>query len=102
MGARPLFALNIVAFPRDLLDQGILGEIVRGGGEVAHAAGVAIVGGHAIDEAEPKYGLAVVGRVDPNRVSRNSTAQRGDQIGLSMRIGRGVISTASNRGAAHD
>lgn len=102
MGARPLFALNIVAFPRDLLDQGILGEIVRGGGEVAHAAGVAIVGGHSIDDAEPKYGLAVVGEVDPKRVIRNSTAQPGDQIVLTKPIGTGIISTAIKRGAAPD
>lgn len=100
MGARPLIALNIVAFPRDLLDQGILSEIVRGGGEMARLAGVAVIGGHSIDDPEPKYGLAVIGEVHPDRLLRNSTAQPGDRIVLTKPIGTGVISTAIKRGEA--
>jgi selenide, water dikinase len=65
MGGRPLFALNLVGFPRKLLPDGILEEILRGGSEVAREAGVPILGGHTIDDAEPKYGMVAVGEVDP-------------------------------------
>lgn len=98
MGARPLFALNVVAFPRDLLGDGVLSEIVRGGGEVARLAGVAVLGGHSIDDPEPKFGLCVVGEVNPERVVRNSTAQPGDLLVLTKPIGTGVIATAIKRG----
>jgi selenide,water dikinase len=102
MGARPLFALNIVAFPRDLLDQGILSEIVRGGGEIARLAGVAVVGGHSIDDAEPKFGMCVIGEVSPERLIRNSTAQPGDRLVLTKPIGTGIIATAIKRGEADE
>jgi selenide,water dikinase len=94
MGARPLFALNIVAFPRDLLDQGVLSEIIRGGGEVARRAGVAVIGGHSIDDAEPKFGMAVIGEVAPEGLVRNSTAQVGDKLVLTKPVGTGIIATA--------
>ena len=71
MGAKPLFALNLVAFPRALLGEGWLSEIVRGGGEVAREAGIPVIGGHSIDDAEPKYGLCVIGEVEPDRIVRN-------------------------------
>jgi selenide,water dikinase len=100
MGARPLFALNIVAFPRNLLDQGLLDEILRGGGDVAREAGIAIVGGHSVDDPEPKYGLVAIGEVHPDRVVRNSTAQAGDVLVLSKPIGTGVIATAIKKDAA--
>jgi selenide,water dikinase len=99
MGARPLFALNIVAFPRDLLGDGVLSEIVRGGGEMARLAGVPVIGGHSIDDPEPKFGLCVIGEVDPERVVRNGGAQPGDLLVLTKPIGIGVIATAIKRGA---
>jgi selenide,water dikinase len=94
MGARPLFALNLVAFPRNLLARGILEEILRGGAETAREAGIAILGGHSIDDAEPKYGLSVVGEVDPARIIRNVGALVGDVLVLTKPIGTGVIATA--------
>lgn len=100
MGARPLFALNLVAFPRDLLGSGTLEEILRGGGEIALQAGVAIIGGHSIEDREPKYGLCVLGEVHPDRVVRNSGAQPGDALLLTKPIGTGVIATAIKAGAA--
>lgn len=102
MGARPLFALNVVAFPRDRLDEGVLGEIVRGGGEAAREAGVAVIGGHSIDDAEPKFGMCVVGEVHPERVVRNSTARAGDRLVLTKPLGTGVIATAIKRGEADE
>jgi selenide,water dikinase len=100
MGAKPLFALNLVAFPRDLLGEGLLEEIVRGGGELARAAGVAVVGGHSVDDPEPKYGMAVIGTVHPDRIVRNSTARVGDALVLTKPIGTGVIATAVKKDAA--
>ena len=94
MGARPLFALNLVGFPRHLLDTGILEEILRGGGAVAREAGIAIIGGHSIDDAEPKYGLAVIGEVEPGRIVRNVGARPGDLLILTKPLGTGVIATA--------
>jgi selenide,water dikinase len=99
MGARPLFALNLVSFPRKLLGEGVLREIVRGGGEVARLAGVAVLGGHSIDDPEPKFGMCVVGEVNPERVVRNSTAEPGDVLVLTKPIGTGVIATAIKQGA---
>ncbi|MFL5780869.1 MAG: selenide, water dikinase SelD [Thermoleophilaceae bacterium] len=100
MGGRPLTALNLVAFPMDTLGREVLSEILRGGSDVATSAGVAIVGGHSIDDAEPKYGLAVTGTVHPDRVVRNSTARAGDALFLTKPVGGGVVSTALKRGAA--
>jgi selenide,water dikinase len=100
MGARPLFALNLVAFPRDLLGTGMLEEIVRGGSEMALQAGVAILGGHSIDDKEPKYGLVAVGEVALDRLVRNSGAQPGDVLVLTKPLGTGVIATAIKAGVA--
>lgn len=100
MGGRPLFALNLVAFPRAHLDEGILGEIVRGGGEIARQAGVAVIGGHSLDDPEPKYGMCVIGEAPAERVVRNSTGRAGDRLVLTKPIGTGVISTALKRDAA--
>lgn len=102
MGGRPLFALNLVGFPRKLLSEGLLEEIVRGGGELAREAGVVVIGGHSVDDAEPKYGLAVIGTVDPDRIVRNSTARVGDVLVLTKPIGTGVIATAIKKQAAPD
>jgi selenide,water dikinase len=100
MGARPLFALNLVAFPRNLLGEGLLEEIVRGGGELARGAGVAVVGGHSVDDPEPKFGMAVIGTVHPDHIVRNSTARAGDALVLTKPIGTGVIATAIKKDAA--
>ena len=100
MGGTPLTALNLVAYSVDALGTDPLREILRGGADAAAAAGVAIVGGHSIDDAEPKYGLAVTGTVHPDRVMRNSTARAGDALFLSKPVGGGVVSTAVKRGMA--
>jgi selenide,water dikinase len=100
MGARPLTALNLVAFSLEKLGAETLREILRGGAEVAREAGVAVIGGHSIDDPEPKYGMAVTGVAHPERVVRNSTAAAGDALFLTKAIGSGVVSTAAKRGAA--
>ena len=100
MGARPLFALNVVGFPRDLLGEDLLGEILRGGSDVARAAGIPIVGGHSVDDPEPKYGLCAIGEVHPDRIIRNSTARAGDALILTKPIGTGIIATAIKHDAA--
>lgn len=100
MGARPLFALNLVGFPREHLDEGLLEEILRGGGEVVKEAGAAVLGGHSIDDPEPKYGLCVVGEVAPAALVRNSTAEAGDLLVLTKALGTGIIATAIKAGEA--
>jgi selenide,water dikinase len=100
MGANPLTALNLVAYSIEQLGEGPLREILRGGSDMAAEAGVAIVGGHSIDDAEPKYGLAVTGAVDPRRLVRNSTGRAGDALYLTKPVGGGVASTAAKRGLA--
>ena len=100
MGGRPLTALNLVAYSLEALGPDPLRAILRGGAEVAAAAGVAVVGGHSIDDREPKYGLAVTGTVDPDRLLRNSTARPGDALYLSKPVGGGVATTAAKRGLA--
>lgn len=100
MGATPRFALNLVGFPRELLDRGILGEIVRGGGEAARAAGVPVIGGHSLDSPEPTYGMCVIGDGEVDALVRNSTAEPGDRLVLTKPIGTGVIATAIKADAA--
>jgi selenide, water dikinase len=102
MGGRPRFALNLIAFPRDLLGAGILEEIVRGGGEVALEAGIAVIGGHSIDDAEPKYGMCVIGEADPRLLVRNDGARPGDVLVLTKPIGTGIIATAVKQQLAGD
>jgi selenide,water dikinase len=100
MGGVPLFALNIVAFPSGELDSGILTEILRGGRDKAAEAGVAIIGGHSIDDKEPKYGLAVVGSAPPGSLLLKSDGRPGDRLVLSKAIGIGIIATAIKSEAA--
>jgi selenide, water dikinase len=97
MGGRPAFCLNVVAFPKTLPLQ-LLGEILRGGAEVAASAGAAIAGGHSIDDPEPKYGMAVVGFAHPDQIWTNAGARAGDVIAFSKRIGTGIVATAVKRG----
>jgi selenide,water dikinase len=94
MGARPLFALNLVGFPRHLLGEGLLEEILRGGGEVCRDAGIAVLGGHSIDDAEPKFGLVGVGEAHPDRLITNTAARPGDLLVLTKPLGTGVVTTA--------
>jgi selenide, water dikinase len=98
MGGSPRSALNIVAFPEDL-DLAILARILEGGSSVARAAGVAILGGHTIKDAEPKYGMAVTGIVDPKRIVTNANAQPGDRLVLTKPLGTGILTTALKRRA---
>ena len=100
MGGRPVTALNLVAFSLDVLGGDVLRQILRGGADVAVAAGVAVVGGHSIDDPEPKYGMAVTGVVDPARLLRNSTGVAGHELWLSKPVGGGVATTAAKRGVA--
>ena len=98
MGGRPLFALNLLSFPRDLLDAGLAEEIIRGGAEKAREAGIPVVGGHSIDDAEPKYGMVAVGEVDPGAVLANDGARAGDDLVLTKPLGTGIVATAVKAG----
>lgn len=100
MGGTPLTALNLVAFPLERLGGEVLRSILEGGLAVAAEAGCAIVGGHSIDDPEPKYGLAVTGTVDPAVMLTNAGAQPGDVLVLTKPLGLGAITTAHKRGAA--
>ncbi len=93
MGGRPLVAMNLLAFPCQMGVE-VVGEVVRGGAEKVAEAGAVIVGGHTIDDAEPKYGLAVIGDVHPERVVRNVGARAGDALYLTKPLGTGIIGTA--------
>src|SRR6476619_5685706 len=92
MGARPAFALNVVAFPKTLPME-LLGEILRGGADVARAAGAVVAGGHSIDDPEPKYGMVVTGFAHPDRIWTNTGAHAGDVVVLTKRIGTGIVAT---------
>jgi selenide, water dikinase len=100
MGGTPLLALNLVAWPREGLPFELLARVLDGGNDVASAARCVIAGGHSIDDAEPKYGLAVVGTVHPDQVLTNASARPGDVLVLTKPIGLGVISTAMKRDRA--
>ena len=91
MGGRPLVAVNLVGWPRDVLPGEVLREVLRGGLDVARAAGCHVGGGHSIDDPEPKYGMAVTGVVDPSRLLRNDAAAAGLPISLTKPLGVGVL-----------
>ena len=97
MGGRPLTAMNLLAFPCSM-GPDIVGEVVRGGAEKVAEAGAVTVGGHTIDDAEPKFGLSVFGVVHPDRVVRNRGAHAGDVLFLTKPIGTGIMGTALKRG----
>lgn len=99
MGARPVTALNLVAFPKDGPLE-VLTEIMRGGAEKAQEAGVVIIGGHSIDDKEPKYGMAVTGVIHPQKMMLKGGARAGDRLVLTKPIGTGIISTAIKVGRA--
>ncbi len=98
MGGRPLTALNVVMFPCNQLDMGILKEILRGGNDKVIEAGACLVGGHSIDDEEPKYGLCVNGVVHPDRIITNAGAQPGDVLILTKPLGSGVLFNAVRSG----
>jgi selenide, water dikinase len=100
MGAEPVLALNLVAYSLERLGEAALAEILRGGSDMAASAGVAIGGGHSIDDPEPKYGMAVSGVVDPRRVLTNAGGEPGDELFLTKPLGVGLITTAAKRGIA--
>jgi cysteine desulfurase len=100
MGGTPLFALNIVGFPSNRLPLQVLHRILQGAVETAAEAGVSIIGGHSIDDTEPKYGLAVSGLIDPDRIITNSGARPGDTLILTKPLGLGIMTTAMKRGLA--
>lgn len=99
MGGRPLLALNLVGWPVGALSTDVLVEVLEGAGEVAAEAGFVIAGGHTVDDPEPKYGLAVVGEVHPDRLLTNAGLRPGDDLVLTKPLGIGVVSTAEKRGA---
>jgi selenide,water dikinase len=101
MGGRPLLALNLVGWPQQI-DLDLLARVLQGGADKAREAGVSIVGGHTVDDAEPKYGMSVTGTAHPDEVVRVSTARPGMTLVLTKPLSMGVVSTAIKRGRAPD
>ncbi len=99
MGATPLFALNIVAWPRASVPFELLGDVLRGATDVMRRAGCLMLGGHSIEDSEPKFGMAVIGEVHPDRVLTVAGAKAGDFLVLTKAIGTGILSTALKREA---
>lgn len=99
MGGTPITALNIAAYPMELLGPETLGRILAGGADVARAAGVAILGGHTVKDDEPKYGMAVTGTIHPDRVVTNAGARPGDALVLTKPLGTGILGSALKKDA---
>lgn len=97
MGATPLTALSIVAWPRDKLSFDLLGDVLEGGSEKLAEAGCTLLGGHSIDDSEPKYGLAVTGVASPDHIVTNAGGKPGDNLVLTKPLGSGIITTAIKR-----
>ncbi|HET7024658.1 MAG TPA: selenide, water dikinase SelD [Gemmatimonadales bacterium] len=97
MGGMPLFALNLVGWPRTALPFALLGEVLKGAAQVAAEAGCPLVGGHSVDDPEPKFGLAVVGEVHPDRILTNASGRPGDLLVLTKPLGTGILTTALKR-----
>ncbi len=102
MGAQPLFGLNIVGFPDKRLPMSVLERILTGAMDKAAEAGISIIGGHTVEDTEPKFGLAVTGIVHPDRIVENRTAQVGDVLILTKPLGLGIIATAVKSGLADE
>jgi selenide, water dikinase len=100
MGARPIFALNVVGFPRETLPLDVLARILEGGAAKVAEAGIGVLGGHSVDDPEPKYGLVALGLVHPDRIVRNAGARPGDRLFLTKPLGMGIVTTAIKRDAA--
>jgi selenide,water dikinase len=99
MGATPRTALNVATFPVEAMGGAILAQILSGGAAMARLAGVSIIGGHTVEDDEPKYGLAVTGTVHPDKIVTNAGARAGDIVFLTKAIGTGVLSTALKKDA---
>ena len=97
MGGTPLLALNLVGWPRDKLPYELLGDVLRGGADIAREAGAFVLGGHSVDDPEPKYGMVAIGEVHPDRIVTLARAQVGDALVLTKPIGTGVLTTALKR-----
>ncbi len=97
MGGRPMFCLNLVGWPRDTLPLDLLGEVMAGAAAVMDRAGCLMLGGHSIDDPEPKVGFAVIGEGHPDRLLTNAGARAGDQLVLTKPIGTGILTTALKR-----
>ena len=95
MGGRPLTAMNIVCFPIHDREPAELAAILRGGADKLAEAGVALVGGHSVDDPEPKYGLSVTGLVHPDHIATNAGARQGDSLILTKPLGTGIVTTAA-------
>ncbi len=102
MGGRPLLALNLVAWNSEELSNDLLTEVLAGGEDAARACGFVVGGGHTVDDPEPKYGMAVVGEVNPSRMLTNSRLRPGNALVLTKPLGTGIISTAIKAGEARD
>ncbi len=100
MGARPLFALNLLGFPRELLDEGLAEEVIRGGAAVAKEAGIPVMGGHSVDDPEPKYGMVAIGETTQDALVTNTGAKAGDRLVLTKSLGTGIVATAIKAGQA--
>jgi len=98
MGAKPIFALNIVGFPEDTLPFSVLEQILKGATDKAAEAGISVLGGHTIEDPEPKYGMVVSGILHPDKIIRNKGAKAGDVLILTKALGTGILSTAVKRG----
>lgn len=98
MGGTPVSALSFVAWPMDVLGPAMLGQVLAGAQQVCDQAGISIAGGHSIVDKEPKFGLSVVGTIDPRRVVSNAGARPGDVLVLTKAIGTGILTTAHKRG----
>jgi selenium donor protein len=94
MGGKPLTVLNIVAFPISTLDKQVLADILRGAADKVQEAGATLVGGHSIDDKEPKFGMAVTGLIHPDRIKANAGAKPGDKLILTKPIGVGIMTTS--------
>jgi selenide,water dikinase len=99
MGATPLFGLNLVGWPRETLPLDLLGDVLRGAAEVCARARCLVLGGHTIDDPEPKFGMAVIGEAHPDRMLVNSAARPGDLLVLTKPLGTGILATALKRDA---
>ena len=102
MGGRPLTALNIVCFPAKTMDMSILRQILQGGLDKMREAGVLLIGGHSVEDEEPKYGLSVTGVIHPDKVLLNRGGRVGDKLILTKPLGTGIVSTALKAGLADD
>jgi len=102
MGGKPLFALNIVGFPSNRLPISVLEEILQGAQYIADKAGIHIIGGHTVDDTEPKFGWSVTGIIHPDKVIKNNSAKPGDILVLTKPIGTGILSTALKQNLLED